>query len=208
MQQFFSRHLKWVWTTLAGFVCYWEEIDSIVRYSNESCSDSYDKRLSWVMTFFYVWLSLWAFPVLLVVLIVFTQASSLLKALILFLVSKTAYIQSRVCGRIGLFEKTIISILTFQITTNVLLVLIIVITTRHVLIQMDRLLALVTLDIVETEWHARVGGHSVDFFHRLFSYSPFSFTRNDYLHSPVIFLAILKWFSQILHWYWTHGCRM
>ena len=49
------------------------------------------------------------------------------------------------------FEIVIISLLIFQITTSVLLVLIIVIAMRHVLIRMDHLLALVTLDIVETE---------------------------------------------------------
>ena len=38
-----------------------------------------------------------------------------------------------------------------QIKVNVQMVLIIVITMRHVLIRMDHLLALVTLDIVETE---------------------------------------------------------
>ena len=41
--------------------------------------------------------------------------------------------------------------LIFQIATSVLLVLIIVITMRHVLIRMDYFLALATLDIVETE---------------------------------------------------------
>ena len=47
----------------------------------------------------------------------------------------------------------------FQITTSVLLVLIIVITMQHVLIRMDRLLALVTLDTVEMELTARVLSH-------------------------------------------------
>ena len=43
-----------------------------------------------------------------------------------------------------------------QITTSVLLVLIIVITTLHVRIRMDHLLALATLDILEMEWHVQV----------------------------------------------------
>ena len=51
----------------------------------------------------------------------------------------------------------IVCVLIFQITTSVLLELIIVITMRHVLIRMDHLLALVTLDILETEWHVQVG---------------------------------------------------
>ena len=49
------------------------------------------------------------------------------------------------------FDIVIISLLIFQITTSALSVLIIVIPMRHVPIQMDHLLALVTLDIVETE---------------------------------------------------------
>ena len=48
-------------------------------------------------------------------------------------------------------RNLIVCVLIFQITTSVLLVLITVVTIRRVLIRMDHLLALVTLDIVETE---------------------------------------------------------
>ena len=50
----------------------------------------------------------------------------------------------------------IICLIIFQITTSVLLVLIIVISMQHVPIRMDHLLALATLDIVETEWLVQV----------------------------------------------------